>query len=528
MKELTENLEKLIDENKITLALKSVELFLQSNSTIDTTLLKLFEKIFQNLSEPNISIRIEILKVAANSNLDPLNFLEGTLLIVDAEDLYEIYPIGKEIFLKNGCLEKFEKLFEKIKKQLLNFKAYSTLINEVESLEELGIEHLLSVDEILLIKFGLGDIEYFEKIYSKALSEIKPTRISHLNIDFENIVWRKQSFVMKEKILSTRESLEVESLKDLLKSVYELLIVDNESMYCLIELIRYSTRMNNKDLALKSKDLLKNQYAYEDKNLSLEIENTKNIERGSFGEIDMGDDLFEDEDEKKDITIRRLVNKINILKVDSDMEGATRLLEQLREIDKDHSLVKEIEEKEYRKIGTKIKKISRTTSEIENDLLLELTKYTTKEISSDNEEENHLERVARKSYELMENEEVLLHYSELLFTFNTLGFYSVSLSLIDRVLSLFEEEDLVQKIELTYLKCETFRMAQNYYGSLNEIEDSLDSLALTDKERVSFYYLKGEVLRELGKKREALKSYAKVYSLDKKFRMVSYRLKEIE
>ncbi|OUR93071.1 hypothetical protein A9Q84_21445 [Halobacteriovorax marinus] len=528
MKELTRKLENLIAENKITQAFKSIDLFLSSNNILDSELFKLIEKVFENLKEVYILQRVKILEIAKNSNLEPVYFLERTLTLVSVEDLYIIYPIAKDIFLKNGRLESFDNLFKKYKTQLLKYKSFSILQKEVEDLQTLGIEDLLSIDEELVINFGLGDIEYFENVYLNALEKNRTSKISHLNIDFENIVWRKQSFVMKEKILSSRGSLDIEKLKELLKSIYELLIVNNESKQCLIELIGYSIQMSNQPMAIESEKYLKKIFNFEDKRTSNQIKNIVNIERTSYGDIDMGDDLFADETDQKDITIRRLVNQINILKVESDMEGATRLLEQLRDLDRDHSLVREIEEKEHRKQGSKLNKTSKTISEIENDILLELTKYTSKEKSLEDEQVLHLERVAKKSYELMDDEEILRQYRELLYTFNSLGFYSVSLSLIDRVVDLLMEGQLEQRIELTYLRCETLRMAQNYYGSLNEIEICLDTFALMEKEKVSFYYLKGEVLRELGRKREALAAYAKVYRLDKKFRMVSYRLKEIE
>lgn len=527
MEEIIRNLELLVFENKLLRAHEESKKVLKTDLKLSQELFDLIQKVFELNEETNISTLYIFLEKALEANLNFTTYLKTILTSSDEKDFFYFYPIAKEYFIKNGMLIDFEMIFSRYKKNLLKSKSYTKLLSEIELLEETGVDLGVTPSEKALCHLGEGDIKYFEIRYEHALENKSKTILNGLALDFDDPVWRKQSFVMKELALRSSGDFSFEAKKDFLKSIYELLLVNNEEKFCLELLLDYAKDMGHKELAhLVIEDLVNHHDA--DKSFLLrKIEGMKFIKRDGAEEIDLADDLFDEGIEKQDITIRRLVNQINILKDERDLEGATELLKRLKEIDKEHTLVKELEEKEHKLKGSKLSSIKKSISEIEQDLLNELSVYTKSVNDVTSEDESYLKLYTKKNIELMPIDELKEQKAELIYSYNALGFYENSLKVISRILSECEV-DLKDELDILYLKSEIMRMNQNYYGALNEVEKCIDEKPMTENEKISFYYLKGEILRELGRKKDALKSYAKVYSLNKKFRMVAYRLKEIE
>ena len=525
---LTEKIKNSYSDNKYREALHLVEEFLEQDLLSSSEECELIEKVFDCQPDIQFKLKKQYLEKTTNKNLIRINFLNTTLEQVSKVECFHLFPSAKLIFLSLGELERLEILFYKIKKELLRFKSYAMLLSEVEELENSGLENLLTSNEKIEINYGLFNISFFRDAYEFALASGKsPFKISNTSIDLNLDVWRKQTFAVKEKILSSSKFDTIDEAKDFLKGIYELLIVDNETGYALYSLLSYCKKFGNKKLATVCLELLQNNYSV---NRSIELYQVNEIEevvRSDFGEIDLGEDLFSSNNEDKDLSVRRLENQIQLLKKQNDSLGITKLLKELRDIDEDHSLVKDLEEKKHGELGSKIKVFKKSISEIEQELIKELMCHTTHN-QVVNDEIVHLERVCKKFVELSSSKFLKENYSNLIYTFNTLGFYKVSITLINLIIIEIDEKAIKLKIELIYLKCETLILSKNLYGALNEIEEFLDIEPLTSKEKINFLYLKAEVLRKLGKKSEALKVYSKVYHINKKYRMVSNRLKEIE
>jgi hypothetical protein len=523
MNELTIKIEQAFHENKFTESFNLLKDFFELEPKINNQENEILQKVIRQQAEFSFEIALSFLILSLKSKIYNLNFLKETLDKSHDDEFVRIYKTAKEIFLETGQIENIEKNFSRLKKNLMKFKSYTPLLKEINELEEIGITGLLTQDEIVKINMGLGNIEFFEELFADALAT-KGEKLKGLFLDLSGDVWRKQAFAMKNKVINNTDLVSVDSAKEYLKGIYELLIVDSETEGTLKYLLIYCYKYKNKVLSGEVAKFLEKKYGWKDENFLNKYNVLKHEERESFEEIDLGEDLFSNDNEGKDVTIRRIVNQINILRGENDFNGATKLLEQLKEIDKDHTLVKELEEKKHVETGSKRKEYKKTISEIESDLLKEIGLFTST-AAEDVEDVDHLSRVAKKYVELGTDEALFSQADSLIYTFNSLGFYKSSLDLIERV---FELGELRDQIGLKYLECETLRMKQDYYKSLNKIEDYLEVTPLTENEKVSFLYLKAEILRELGRKRDALKVYSKVYGLNKNYRMISDRLKEIE
>ena len=527
MNEITEKIEKTFNENKYREALSLSCKLISKDDLLSDFEINLIEKVFVKQSNLEFEKRLIFFKKIENQKSINLLFLNSTINKSSVEEKLKIYSVAKNVLLANGRLEEVENLFSELKAMYFKYNSYSPLLKEVEELESLGIENLLTKQESIKIRYGLGDTEYFNLKFKNAISQNKaPFDISTVGSEFTDNVWRKQRFVVKEKVLINKNLVNVEEAKEFLKGIYELLIVGEESSATLKLLIKYCIEYRNKELGRECINLLAKKYDLDLKEIKLKVEGIIHLERESYEEIDLGEDLFSSEIESDDVTINKLVRQINILKQDNNLDGATKLLKELRSLDEDHSLVRELEEKEHVKMGSKLNKFKKTISEIETDLLKEIELYSTK-ISNKCDQRDHMERVSKKYVELTDLEKLQTEYEHLIYTFNNFEFYSVSLLLIERIME-DTKSNIEKELGLIYLKCETMRMSSNFYGALNIIEALMDDRPLTNSEKVSFLYLKGELLRSLGRNRDALKSYSKVFSLDQNFRMVVDRLKEIE
>ncbi|WP_127715214.1 hypothetical protein [Halobacteriovorax sp. HLS] len=528
MNDLIEKIDLAYNENKFREALRLIEEFLNSNFLSTSQHCELLETIFQCQPDLQFSLRDLYLEKSLEQNFKRIKFLEDTLCKLSKNQKIHIYKNAKRIYLSLGKLEKLENLFSSIKSEFLKYKSYSLLLEEVENLEREGLEDLLTDKERMEINYGLFNIDYFKKLYERSLQEgSSPLSYSKSAVDFSNDIWRKQTFAVKEKVISNSKFYNIEEAKEFLKGIYELLIVDSETAYVLKYLLHYCKVFGNMPLAQASFSLLtkesKDTFGWSEN----DIKNIPRVERADFEQIDLGEDLFASDGKEKELTIQRLVNQIQLLNNQDDLAGVTKLLKQLRELDEEHSLVKELGEREHGKLGSKLKTYKKSITEIQEQLFKELGRYSSEEISN-SQEIDHLERVSKKFIELSQKEFLTKNYNNLIYTFNTLGFYKVSIKLINILLIDSEDISIKFKVELVYLKCETLIMSKNLYGALNEIEEFLEQEPLTQKEKINFWYLKAEVLRMLGNKREALKVYSKVFKINKNYRMVSDRLKEIE
>jgi hypothetical protein len=527
MNEITKNIEKNFNENKYREALSLAREFISLSENFLDDEIQLLEKVFKNLSSLEFDDRFNFLEKLAAQEKISLTFLDSTIKASSINQRYKLYPIAKKNFLKFGQLEKLENLFNELKKEYIKYHSFSPLLEEVKSLESYGLGNLLTKNEIIKIKYGLGDTEYFDTEFKDSISKrVSPIDIGTIDIQFTNNMWRKQRFVVKDKVLRSKSLSNTEEAKELLKGIYELLIVDEESKDSIKLLFEYCVKYSNNILAKECIEILISKFSENVDSLKDRESKITHIEREEYEDIDLGEDLFDTEIESNDVTINKLVQQINLLKQDNNLDGATKLLRELRELDEDHSLVRELEEKEHLETGSKVKRFKKSITEIEAELLQEIELFSSRPtVSCD--QKDHMERVSKKYVELTDLSQLEQECDHLIYTFNSFEFYAVSIMLIDRILQNHEEE-IEKELHLIYLKCETLRLSSNFYGALNIIEELLDEKPLTNNEKVSFLYLKGELLRSLGRKSDALKSYSKVFRLNKNFRMVVDRLKEIE
>ncbi len=395
--------------------------------------------------------------------------------------------------------------------------------------------------EVKLLK---GDYEWFEQFESDIIEEYRNNKkmILSLMSEFYDSVsrskhWRRSPAWLWFKAITNLEKIKlnnalIHTRKEFAHAIYDLLLLNPRNNILHELIIDYAITVKRPNLAKSSITSLESNGKVVDDFIiegldSLGLDPTENLDT----DLDMGTDLFRDVGNTQD-KVKVLESKIDFIRSSGNKEKLSELLEELRDLDQNHTLVKEVFEKEQKVTGSRVLSGSghvSDTGEIEDSLLLEISQFLpeTSDVNIDEVETN--ERALKKVVSMMPFSELLANAIDLIAAFNTLGMPGVSLLILEYLSNTSDNEtDVKEVLNIKYLLIETYIESERLYKALNIAEEVCEKYPLIDSERICFYYLRAEILRRLGNVREALRFYVFVAKLDKNYRLVKQRLKEFE
>ena len=136
------------------------------------------------------------------------------------------------------------------------------------------------------------------------------------------------------------------------------------------------------------------------------------------------------------------------------------------------------------------------------------------------------ENIVRKIILTMPMEVLRDYYSDFVFTLNSLDFPNSSVD----VLNYLEGGDSNRREYLTrqYLLIEALILAQRKYEALDIIDNIIQKGYVSENENLEFFYLKGEILADLGLQEDALRAFEFIYRLNPEFRFVREKIKKFK
>ena len=143
----------------------------------------------------------------------------------------------------------------------------------------------------------------------------------------------------------------------------------------------------------------------------------------------------------------------------------------------------------------------------------------------------------------LEPEEVLPIYRDLIYAWRSLGMARPGLALLEKIQQWREEQKqknpsvfvtqddlrlMAVQIQDIYLQAILLGDIGDYYPAIDLLEGQIKFAPLQKDEMVCFCYLLGEYYTALGRFKEARQLFQRVYHLNKHYRLVQLRMKELE
>lgn len=220
--------------------------------------------------------------------------------------------------------------------------------------------------------------------------------------------------------------------------------------------------------------------------------------------------------QNKNLEAMGIVRKLAMIDPDNP-----ELAEYKKAIKKSHETTDSLD-----KAALKITK--RNVDDIQRELMREISKYTVEE-DSPPDEGMVKEKWIIKEIEYLGKENLNQFYSDLVITFLTMDLNTVALKILDIVENdILESDNIGEKLNFSYLKTMTLFRKNKLHDALLLVKGILTGRPLLEEEKKCFMYLKGEILKKQGKRREALSVFNSVYRMDPNYRLISQRLNELE
>lgn len=245
-----------------------------------------------------------------------------------------------------------------------------------------------------------------------------------------------------------------------------------------------------------------------------EVGDDKGFEEESF---DFASDLFQKEktEVKGFVEIKKLERDYNFLiKSGVKTSEVEKIVNRLKEIDPKNSII----EKYAKSIN-----ISTDYEDLEGVEGL----YQALLANSLRDDVGDHERNMSKVLSLIDDDELEVIYCDIITSMFQMGYYRVTIEIIDRVLSFFGE-DSPDTINLMYLKAEAFYALEGYEKVISLCRGALNNLPLAREEKNNFLYLAAESYLLQGKNKHARDLFKQVFNVDSSFRLVAQRVMEIE
>ncbi|MCO4792675.1 MAG: hypothetical protein KC493_03125 [Bacteriovoracaceae bacterium] len=303
--------------------------------------------------------------------------------------------------------------------------------------------------------------------------------------------------LLKYALLSRRKNIAISTLQYLLDQKNELGIKRGEEKKFKSTLENVETWMDDKD-----KDL-------------------------NFEDIDMGSDLFKEYNEGSNIfqRIKKLERDIDFMKSTGSDEDVRDLLEELRELDDEHTLVKVLNEEIKKPDSSRLKKKQSNLSEIRDDLLTELDKFKSKP-NEDSDKTERYDRYFKIQVDHIDKNLFLNNRMDLVVALMEMKLYSAAEKCLERESN--EDESLSDKLNRINLSIQILKDTDRFHEALDLCQETIANNPLTDEEKINFVYTEGELARKMKKNAQAVAAYKWVEMINPGYRLVKQRLKEFE
>jgi len=486
------------------------------------------------------SIQLTQFKIDNKRFKDALNLLNGLSTKYKKIDLSTFNSLGFVAAIHSGQLDQARTFSS-------DFLDYQISKKNLPAVRKHLVERLqagLKTSDIHEFKMNIfeGNIQWFEQFEDEIVEEYKLDKYKILKIMSslyhyvenekfwkKSSTWKFFSIIRNINLLRSGDKTQ-KTRKEIAHAIYDLLLIDpsKSNIYELVlDLAIINKRSNLATVAVEVLTELNKPVAQSVNEIIKELGPDPADELDT--DLDMGTDLFRNVGQLDD-KVSILVSKIEFLKSSGNLEKVNELIEELRALDSNHALVKDVIEKEQREVGSRIlSEKEQGIDNIEENLLLEISQYLPENSDVEKNDLEANERAYKKVISLMPLEELMRNAIDLVSVFNTMGMPKVSLLILE-YLSNTENDDLSIKesLNIKYLTIESYIEAGRLYKALNIVEEVCEKYPLMESEKKCFYYIRAELLRSLGNIRESLRYYVTVSKIDSSYRMIKQRLREFE
>lgn len=442
-----------------------------------------------------------------------------------------------------GLLEIVYKFLENEVSRLTRKGDANALLKLEEEIRERGLRQDLELKVKGLAAVIRGEYEIFDMFYRQYIrSKLNNSKDYFLSNLLQGILGLPRSTrdefykSSQGKILFIigqlgEKELNLKELKEVVSHFFEAITLKIEKPIIELILCEYCLKAKRTDFILLCEELFSSdkkglyKARYQEK-IKREEKNYTAMRTIDQSEIDFGTDLFREENRSGYDTgakKQKLEREIQLLKKAEKNKEADLLIIELSKIDDEHPLVKELNEREIGDVASRTLKKRNGVDEVRDKISHEIARFSQK-IRAEETQSNELSLLYLKNIEYMDEQEFKKNQKDLIMSSFTQGLSKVALSILDDPRSEISKEGL----EYKYFKVIALTNMGQEHEALDTLNEILESMALVPDEKITFLYIKAEVLRSLGKRIEAFKIYREVYKINPHYRLAKYRMSEID
>jgi tetratricopeptide (TPR) repeat protein len=543
---------ELLSENKFSEA----QVVLEKLKSIDDPINK--ESVLSNL----IKVKKILNKRIANEQIELAEIMIGkrkfkeAIFQLENVDKNENFSKKKHLYLlykshsKSGLIQEARKIGKQYVDELMSLKKYHLLENFLpEFVKEIGAVDIAAEIEVeSLIRQGrVEELNEKNPGILKDFSEDNTVDYALIKKIQDKLNERGRAFskatIYKSTRLIAAFSTDLNEVgtwdrkKRIINEIFDGVLSRPESpMYYRI-LLKYSVATKRKELAystieymLKNKDILGIKRGEQKRlqKLSEEIitwpeDEDKEI---NYEDLDMGTDLFKEYNDGSNIfqKIKKIERDIEFLKSTNNEEEIKVLLEELRELDDEHTLVKELNEQKSKDEASRFVEKKKSLDSVKDDLLEQIQRFTMP--SESDEEEKRFDRTLGIQVELLEESVFDKNKSDLVVALMEMGLYKAALKCLER--NVPNDSDVREKMNYFNLKIQLLKESGKIHEALDVCQETIANYPLTNEEKINFVYQEGELARKMKKNAQAVAAYKWVDMIHPGYRLVRQRLREFE
>lgn len=529
-----------------------------------------FESLKENESDPNqesvlshlIKVKKILNKTTAADQIDLAEIMiqkrkyKDAIVQLESIDSNQSFSKKRWLYLmyksysKSGLIQDALRLGKKYVDELLSLKKYHILEAFLpELVEEVGAIKIAEKLEVQS-KIAHGEIEELGEKYSGILKDFSEGK----ELNFELIQYIQDSLSARGRVFgktplykATRvvssfyPSIEPDGQWDrkkrIINEIFDGVLSESESPVYFRILVKYATSAKRKDLAystveymIQNKDKMGIKRGEYKKLVSLSEEIItwdEDLDKEvNYDDLDMGTDLFKEYNDGSNIfqKIKKLERDIDFLKTTGNEEEIQALLEELRELDDEHTLVKELNEQKSKDEASRFKGKKKGLDDVKDDLLEQIERFTLK--SGDEDLSQKFDR--NLSVQVVHLEETIFSRNkmDLVVALMEMDLFSAALRCLER--NVPSDEDINNKMNYLNLKVQLLKESGKIHEALDICQETIAKYPLTDDEKINFVYMEGELARLMKKNRQAVAAYQWVDTIQPGYRLVKQRLREFE
>ncbi|MBH47626.1 MAG: hypothetical protein CME71_05600 [Halobacteriovorax sp.] len=417
------------------------------------------------------------------------------------EDLYGlIKSLASEGEIENLRIQLQESLPKKIQqKNVVQLEQIAKLLHDFNLLKKVESEIRLNISIIE------GDIESVIKTKDKR---------SYTNDFIKDAPWEESIEAVEE--ISGHLTNDEKHRRLFIKKIYEAFMIHGTNQALLQEVVKYFIRTDSTHIGyfLKENSGLKvelPEIAWIDSAFkrSLSVEPPEEIDV----EIDLGEDLFAEEERSLFEQIKTLENRISFLLNQNKKDDAKRLEKELRRLDPSNQKFENV-------FGNKpsLEKSDALKSSWDAVIstLAEIDSYVGKKVDS--------KPAMTFSWKSISRPELVKNYRDYSVALIQAREFEACIELLEKVLEMSVEAFK----DGSYLKARCYFEIGNYNQAKVIAESLIESCVLDQNELNEALYLCAESLEHLGKVKEALRVYKKILESNENYRLTKYKISLLE